>query len=103
MAPARAVTSHRYGDASPSGAVSVVWMTGSGFHDGPSTVSRSRPTISRPQMIHAHGSYVGADGSSRLSAASTRLATTIATGSGSRSAVPRASGCGRGWVIIGAP
>ena len=58
-----------YGDASPSGAVSVVTMTGSGFHDGPSTVLRSSCVISRPQMIHAHGSYVGADGSSRLSAA----------------------------------
>ena len=48
--------------------------TGSGFHDGPSTVDRSRWTISRPQMIHAHGSYVGADGPSSDSAASASTA-----------------------------
>jgi hypothetical protein len=37
-------------------------MTGNGFHEGPPVVCRSRSTISRPQTIHAHGSYVGVDG-----------------------------------------
>ena len=50
--------------------------TGSGFHDGPLTVSRSRCMISRPQMIQAHGSYVGAEGSSSVSAAIAKHATT---------------------------
>ena len=54
----------------------MVKMTGSGFHDGPVFVTRSRCAISRPQMIHAHGSYVGTDGSRRLSAASPKQAST---------------------------
>ena len=41
---------------------------GNGFHDGPPSVTRSRWTISRPQRIHAHGSYVGVDGKSSVSA-----------------------------------
>src|SRR3954469_7532819 len=52
----------------------VVSRTGSGFHDGPSTVERSRCRISRPQMIHAHGSYVGAEGTRNESAVSPRTA-----------------------------
>jgi hypothetical protein len=51
-----------------------VSSTGSGFHDGPSTVERSRWRISRPQMIHAHGSYVGANGPIIDSAASASTA-----------------------------
>ncbi len=56
MPPARAITSHRFGAASPKNEKTVVKNTGSGFHDGPLTVLRSRLPISRPQMIHAHGS-----------------------------------------------
>ena len=48
--------------------------TGSGFHDGPPVVCRSMWTISRPQMIHAHGSYVGVLGYSSESAASASAA-----------------------------
>ena len=51
------MTSHRFGAASsPKNEKTVVKNTGSGFHDGPLTVLRSRWPISRPQMIHAHGS-----------------------------------------------
>ena len=60
------------------GAKGVVSRTGSGFHDGPSTVDRSRWRISRPQMIHAHGSYVGEFGPSSVSAAIPRQASTSA-------------------------
>ena len=44
---------------SPNSEKTVVNSTGSGFHDGPPVVCRSRWTISRPQTIQAHGSYVG--------------------------------------------
>ena len=55
--PAWATTSHRFGaQSSPTSANGVVNSTGSGFHDGPVRVSRSRWRISRPQMIQAHGS-----------------------------------------------
>ena len=55
--PARATTSHSAGAASsPSSENGVVNSTGSGFHDGPSVVTRSPWATSRPQMIHAHGS-----------------------------------------------
>ncbi len=55
--PAWAITSHSSGAASsPASANGVVNSTGSGFHDGPVRVSRSHSVISRPQMIHAHGS-----------------------------------------------
>ena len=55
-APARATTSHMSGSACPKGANSVVKMTGSGFQVGPPVVCRLMWTISRPQMIQAHGS-----------------------------------------------
>ena len=56
-APARAITNHRAGAALlPNSAKGAVNSTGSGFHDGPPTVERSRWTTSRPQMIHDHGS-----------------------------------------------
>ena len=55
--PARATISHRPGaPSSPNSANGVVNSTGSGFHDGPLVVTRSHCVISRPQMIHAHGS-----------------------------------------------
>ena len=56
IAPARAATTQSAGAASPNKAKTVVSATGSGFHDGPKVVTRSRCTISRPQMIHAQGS-----------------------------------------------
>jgi hypothetical protein len=56
MAPARATNSHRSGARLPKSANGVVSSTGNGFHDGPSTVDRSRCRISRPQTIQAHGS-----------------------------------------------
>src|SRR3954465_10782354 len=90
IAPARATATQMYGDASPSGAVIVVRITGSGFHDGPWTVLRSRWAISRPQMIPANGSYVGAEGSSRLTNPSARLPTIVATGRDTRRPVLRA-------------
>src|SRR3954469_9029645 len=75
--PARATTSHRSGAAPvPITANGVVNRTGSGFHDGPAVVTRSRCTMSRPQISHAHGSYVGWDGPSSDSAASPRQART---------------------------
>ena len=40
----------------PVTASGVVRSTGSGFHDGPPVVSRSRPPISRPHTSQAHGS-----------------------------------------------
>src|ERR1700754_2887941 len=73
--PARAIASHASGaPSSPSRLNGVVKITGSGFHDGPVVVTRSPCRISRPQMIQAHGSYVGTLGSSRLSVASARQA-----------------------------
>ena len=35
----------------------AIRMTGSGFHDGPPSVSRSSRVSSRPQTSQAHGSY----------------------------------------------
>ncbi len=55
-APARPTTSQRSGAMLPNGANSVVNITVSGFHDGPSVVTRSKWMISRPQTIQAHGS-----------------------------------------------
>src|SRR3954452_17153912 len=73
MPPARATVSHSSGaPSSPARLNGVVKITGSGFHDGPVLEIRSRWATSRPQMIHAHGSYVGTLGKSRLSAASAR-------------------------------
>ena len=61
--PARATHSHRYGARSwPKNENGTVKKIGNGFHDGPPSVTRSRCAISRPQRIHAHGSYVGVDG-----------------------------------------
>src|SRR3954465_8273993 len=58
--PARATSSHSTGAPwSPASENGVVKMTGSGFHDGPVMVERSRWATSRPQMIQPHGSYVG--------------------------------------------
>ena len=55
--PAWAITSHSSGaQRSPVSANGVVNSTGSGFHDGPVRVSSAPSVISRPQMIHAHGS-----------------------------------------------
>jgi hypothetical protein len=90
IAPALASATQICGDASPSGAVIVVTITGSGFHDGPPTVFKSSCAISRPQMTHAKGSYVGADGSSTLSNPSARLPAIIATGSDTKRPVARA-------------
>jgi hypothetical protein len=56
IAPARATTSQRSGAAEPKNEKTVVNITGSGFHDGPCAVTRSRCAISRPQMIHDQGS-----------------------------------------------
>ena len=64
--PARATTSHRLGAASsPNSEKTVVNSTGSGFQDGPASVTRSPSVMSRPQISHAHGSYVGCDGGRR--------------------------------------
>jgi hypothetical protein len=55
--PARATISHSDGATeSPSSENGVVTITGSGFHDGPPTVSRSKCVIWRPHSSHAHGS-----------------------------------------------
>ena len=57
MPPARATSSHSSGaPSSPAKENGVVKMTGSGFQLGPVVVTRSPLAISRPQMIHAHGS-----------------------------------------------
>ena len=56
-APARATRSHSTGAvSSPNTEKTVVNTTGSGFHDGPPSVRRSRWAISLPHRIHAHGS-----------------------------------------------
>ena len=74
IAPPRATTSHRSGAALPKIEKTVVKRTGSGFHDGPPVVCRSRWAISRPQMIQAHGSYVGVEGYSSENAPSASAA-----------------------------
>jgi hypothetical protein len=57
MPPARATRIHSVGAASsPSSEKGAVKKIGSGFHDGPFCVTRSSCMVSRPQMIHAHGS-----------------------------------------------
>ena len=77
-APARATTSHSSGgmasSTAPAAENTVVNSTGNGFHDGPPVVSRSRCATSRPHTIQDQGSYVGAEGSRRESAASARHA-----------------------------
>ncbi len=74
--PALAIHSHSDGARSaPSSEKGVVKSTGSGFHDGPPSVTRSRCVISLPHMIQAHGSYVGVDGNSSVSAATARQPT----------------------------
>ena len=55
-APARATISHRSGCALPNSANTVVNSIGSGFHEGPPVVWRSRWMISWPHTSHAHGS-----------------------------------------------
>jgi hypothetical protein len=55
-APARATTSQRSGWALPNRPNTVVNSIGSGFHEGPPGVCRSRWTISRPQTNQAQGS-----------------------------------------------
>ena len=55
----RATTSHN--SVPPKRANGAVKRTERGFHEGPVVVSRSRWTISRPQTIHAQGSYVGVE------------------------------------------
>ena len=55
-APARAITSHRSGCALPNSANGTVNSIGSGFHEGPPAVCRSKWMISWPQTSHAHGS-----------------------------------------------
>ena len=42
--------------SSPKSEKGAVKRIGSGFHEGPPSVTRSRWTISRPHMIQAHGS-----------------------------------------------
>jgi hypothetical protein len=56
IAPARATTSQRSGAASPNSENGTVKRIGSGFHDGPFVVTRSRWRISRPQISQDHGS-----------------------------------------------
>src|SRR5215213_7877034 len=62
---------------SPKSENGTVKKIGSGFHDGPPSVTRSKWAISRPHMIQAQGSYVGVEGVRRLKAATTRQATRI--------------------------
>ena len=52
----------------------MVNRIGSGFQDGPPSVTRSRWAISWPQRIQAQGSYVGVEGTSRLIPASSQTA-----------------------------
>src|SRR3954454_24389309 len=101
-APARTTTSHSPGATSwPNSENTVVNSTGSGFHDEPDIVSRSRCATSRPQMIHDHGSLPGGDGSISDSAAS---ATQPSTSSGSAGAArSRATGAlPAGRRVVGA-
>jgi hypothetical protein len=71
--PARAIISQRYGAVwSPKSEKGTVKRIGSGFQEGPPSVTRSRCAISRPHMIHAHGSYVGVDGMTSVTAATAR-------------------------------
>src|SRR5215208_7156769 len=70
--PARATISHSAGAALPAKEKTVVATTGSGFHEGPSDVSSERCVMSRPQLIHAHGSNAIAHGSRSESAARPR-------------------------------
>src|SRR5262245_45286574 len=100
IAAARATKSHRSGAAPPKSAQGVVSRTGSGFHDGPSAVERSRWRISRPQMIHASGSYVGADGKRKVSPASARTATTTRTTRGRMAIAGTAKAGARGLGAV---
>src|SRR3954465_3422698 len=71
-APARTTTNQSPGaTSSPNSEKTVVKSTGSGFHEDPDIVSRSRGATSRPQMIHDHGSLPGGDARISDSAAST--------------------------------
>ena len=56
-APARADDQPQVGGGACRTSENTVTKTiGSGFHDGPPVVCRSRWTISRPQTSHDHGS-----------------------------------------------
>ena len=74
--PARAITSHSAGAASPSGASGAVKTTGNGFQDGPLDVSSASRPVSLPHTSHAQGSKASAHGSSSEAAASASAATT---------------------------
>ena len=50
------MNNHSAGAASPAGARAAVTSTGSGFHEGPALVSRSKPVSSLPQTSHAQAS-----------------------------------------------
>ena len=58
--PARATNSHSIGgipsSTGASSAKGAVNATGSGFHEGPATVSSESPDSSLPQTSQAHGS-----------------------------------------------
>src|SRR5256885_9834549 len=55
----------------------VVNRTGSGFHDEPAVVLRSRCATSLPHTIHDHESWVGTEGRSSESAARDRKSTRL--------------------------
>src|SRR3954451_14069922 len=73
-------------------------MTGSGFHDEPPVVSRSRCATSLPHTIHDHESCVGTDGSVSEIAASTKQPR---TSSGSTGRLRRCLGGGAASVAGG--
>src|SRR3954468_5185264 len=82
-APARTTTSQSPGATlSPNSEKTVAKSTGSGFHDEPDMVSRSRWATSRPQMIHDHGSFPGGEGRISDSAASSTQASTSSGSAG---------------------
>src|SRR5215208_2128442 len=102
--PALATISHSWGAASPNSAHGVVNSHGSGFHDGPSVVTRSRWSVSRPQMIHAHGSYVGWSGPSSESAATARQPSTSSRHGRTRAGVAAGGDAGAAAAtVIAAP
>jgi hypothetical protein len=72
------------GAASPKTDHTVVNRTGSGFHDEPADVSRSRCATSLPHTIHDHESCVGTDGSKSESAASAKQPATSSARVGTR-------------------
>src|SRR3954451_22677602 len=82
--PARAVMTQSPGAASPNSDQTVVNSTGSGFHEDPAVVLRSRCATSLPHTIQDHESCVGTDGSSSDSAASAKQPATSSARVGTR-------------------